>query len=94
MEEVGYVYAQLVGDREQVAELHLLAGFHALDRRPVQAARVGEGLLGHVLVQPPDPDAVTDGSAGVDDPSGLLVGHPVNGLPAMIISQQQICGII
>jgi hypothetical protein len=45
-------------------------------------------------VQPPDPDAVADGLAGVNDPSGLLVGHPVNVLPTKIISQQQFCGIL
>jgi hypothetical protein len=45
-------------------------------------------------VEPPDPDAVAGGLAGVDDPSRLLVGHPVNALPTMIVSQQQFCGII
>lgn len=88
------MHPQLVGHQQQVAEFHLLAGFHPLDRRPVQARGLGEGFLGHVLVEPPDSDAVADGLAGVDDPSGLLVGHPVNVLLTKIISQQQICGIL
>jgi len=88
------MHPQLVGHQQQVAEFHLLAGFHALDCAAVQAGGVGEGFLGHVLVEPSDPDAVADGLAGIDDPSGLLVGHPANGLPTKIISQQQICGIL
>jgi hypothetical protein len=88
------MHPQLVGNQQQVTEFHLLAGFHALDRRPVESGDVSEGLLGEVLVEPPDPDAVADGLAGIDDPSGLLVGHLVNALPTMIISQQQFCGTL
>jgi hypothetical protein len=90
VEEVGDVNPQCVRDEQQVAEFHLAAGFHALDRRPVDAARVGEDLLRHVLVQPSHADAVAGGSAGVEDPLGLIGWHPTNLLPAMIISQQQI----
>jgi hypothetical protein len=70
VKEVGDVYPQGVSDQQQVAELHLVTGFHPLDRRPVQAARVSEGLLGHVLVQAPHADAVADGPAGLRDPLG------------------------
>lgn len=84
---------QRVRNEEQVAEFHLGAGLHALDGRPVDAARVGEHLLGEVQVQPADTDAVTHGPAGVEDPLGLIGRHPVNGLATKIISQQQICGI-
>jgi hypothetical protein len=82
-------------DSKEMAELHLLAGLHALEGRPVDARKVGEALLGHVLVQSPDADAVAGRPEGVGDPL-LLVGgwHALNRLPTMIISQQQICGII
>lgn len=77
-------------DMEQMRQLHLGAGFHALDRRPVDSARMGECLLGHVEVQPAHADAVSDGPAGVDDPLGLFGWHATNRLSIMIISQQQI----
>ena len=94
VKEVSDVQSQCFGNQQQVAEFHLAAGFHALDRRPVEAAGVGEGLLRHVLVQPAHTDAVAGGSAGVEDPLGLIGWHPANALPTMIISQQQICGIL
>lgn len=87
------MHPQRVGDMEQVTELHLGAGFHALDRRPVEAGVVGEAFLGEVEVQPPYPDAVACCSAGVDDPLGL-VWHPPHALRIMVDSQQQICRII
>lgn len=87
------MYPQCVSYEQQVAELHLVAGFHALDRRPVDAGGVGEGFLGQVLVQPPDADAVPCGPAGVEDPLRLIGWHSANALSTMIISQQQICGI-
>ena len=76
---------------EQVAELHLLAGFHPLDGRPVEPADVSEALLCEVLVQPSDAYAVAGGSAGVEDPLGLFGWHATNRLRTKIISQQQIC---
>jgi hypothetical protein len=46
-------------------------------------------------VQPPDTDAVADGPSGVEDPLRVVGGgHPTNLLATMIISQQQICGIV
>ena len=82
-----------VRHQQQVAELHLVAGFHALDRRPVELGRVGEGLLGHAHVEASHADAVAGGPAGVENPLGLIGWHPTNRLRTMIISQQQICGI-
>jgi hypothetical protein len=90
VEEVSDVQSQCFRDEQQVAQLHLLAGFHALDRRPVEPAGVGEGFLRHVHVEPSHADAVADTAAGVEDPLGLIGWHPTNLLPAMIISQQQI----
>lgn len=90
MQEVGDVYPQRVSHTKQVAEFHLCPALHPLDRRPVEAGRVGEGFLGQVLVQPSHADAVPDGPAGVDDPLGLVGWHPSNALSIMIISQQQI----
>lgn len=81
---------QSVSNQQQVAELHLVAGFHALDRRPVDAGDVREGLLGQVLVQPPHADAVPGRPAGVEDPLRVIGWHPSNALPTKIISQQQI----
>lgn len=77
-------------DVEQVAQLHFGAGFHALDRRPVEAAGLGEDFLCHVEPQSAHADAVTDSPAGVDDPLGLFGWHATNRLSIMIISQQQI----
>lgn len=82
-----------ISDVQEMAEFHLAAGFHPLNRAAVEAAVVGERLLGHVLVQPPNADAVADGPAGVEDPRGLFGWHPANVLRTMIVSQQQICGI-
>ena len=84
---------QSVSHEQQVAQLHLAARLHTLDRGPVDAGAVGEGFLGHVLVQPSDADAVSGCPAGVEDPLRLVGWHPSNALSIMIISQQQICGI-
>jgi hypothetical protein len=84
------MHPQLVRNQQQVAEFHLGAGFHALDRRPVEAGREGEALLGHVLVDPSDADAVADRPAGVEDPLGLFGWHATNRLRTKIISQQQV----
>jgi len=81
---------QRVRNVQQMAEFHLGAGLHALDRRSVQAAGVSEGFLGHALLQPPDANAVADTLAGVEDPLRLIGWHPANALSTMIISQQQI----
>lgn len=84
------MYPQSVSHEEQVAQLHLAPGFHALDRRPVDAGGVGEGLLRHVLVEASHADAVADRAAGRGDPLGQFGWHPATVLPIMIISQQQI----
>ena len=54
------------------------------------AARVGEHLLGHVLVDASHADAVAGRAAGCGNPLGQVGWHPDNVLRAMIISQQQI----
>jgi hypothetical protein len=87
VQEVDDVYPQSVSHEEQVAELHLVPGFHALDRGPVDAGGVGEGLLGHGSSHA---DAVADGAAGRGDPLGQFGWHATNRLRIMIISQQQI----
>jgi hypothetical protein len=90
VQEVGDVYPQSVRHEQQVAQLHLVSGFHALDGGPVDAGGVREGLLRHVLVEASHADAVADRAAGRGDPLGLIGWHPVNVLRIMIISQQQI----
>ena len=88
--------AQLVSNQEQVADLRVaVAALDALDRRPVDPGERGETFLGEVLVQPADAHAVAKGSTGVEDPWRLVGGrHSTNAQPLMIISQQQICGIL
>ena len=76
---------------EEMSEFHLRTGLHPLDRRPVQAARVGKGFLGHVLAESAHANAVADSAAGVEDPLGLIGWHATNRIPTVIISQQQIC---
>jgi hypothetical protein len=90
VQEVDDVYPQSVSHEEQVAELHLVPGFHVLDRGPVDAGRVGESFLGEVLVEASHADAVADGAAGRGDPLGQFGWHATNRLRIMIISQQQI----
>jgi hypothetical protein len=90
VKEVDDVQPQSVSHHQQMAQLHLLAGFHPLDGAAVQAANCGERLLGHVLVETPHADAVADGPAGLRDPLGQIGWHPTNRLPIKIISQQQI----
>ncbi|CUW31811.1 hypothetical protein TUE45_06560 [Streptomyces reticuli] len=87
------MHSQCVGNEEQVAELHLGPCLHALDRGSVDASLVGEGLLGHGLLQATHADAVADGPAGLKDPLGLIGWHSTNALTIMSISQQQICRI-
>lgn len=88
------MHPQCSGDVEEMRQLHLGAALHPLDGAAVDAGCVGECLLSHVQAQPPHADAVADGLAGVEDPLRLIGGHLGNALPIMIISQQQICGII
>ena len=74
MQEVDDVYPQSVSHEEQVRQLHLVPGFHALDRGPVDAGGVGEGLLSHRLVEASHADAVADGAAGRVTNSGSSAG--------------------
>ncbi len=88
------MHPQRVRDVQEMAQLHLVAGFHALDRRPVEAGRVGEGFLRHVHVQSSHADAVAGGPAGIENPLGLVGWHRSTVHRTMIISQQQFCGIL
>ena len=94
MEEVDHVHSQGVSDEQEMAQLHLTPALHSLHRRPVEPGRERERLLGHVQVKSPHADAVADGPAGIEDPLRLVGWHPANVLATMIISQQQICGIL
>lgn len=94
MQEVGDVHSQCSSDVEEMRQLHLAAAFHPLDGAAVDVGCVREHLLGHVQVQPAHADAVTDALTCVEDPLRLIGWHSSNDLPLMIISQQQICGII
>lgn len=81
--------AQRMRNKQQMAELHLLAGFHPLNGAAAEVGAVRESLLGHVQVEAADADAVTGRPEGVGDPFRLLRVHPLNALPTMIISQHQ-----
>lgn len=87
------MHPQCVGDEQEMAEFRLGAGFHALDRRPVEPGFERETLLRHVEPEPPHSDAVAGCAAGFYYPRGLVGWHADNGFGTMIISQQQICGI-
>lgn len=84
------MYAQGVSHVQEMAELHLVSGFHPLDRAPVELGGVRQRFLGEAHPFPPYSDAVADGPAGVDDPLRLFCWHSRNALSIMIISQQQI----
>ena len=84
------MHPQGVSNVQEMAQLHLRAGLHALDAAAVYTGLVRQGLLGHVHVQTPNADAVADTPAGVEDPFRLFGWHPCNVLRIMIISQQQI----
>jgi hypothetical protein len=55
-----------------------------------------DGLLGHVLAEPPDADAVADGAALMEQPGVVIgqAGHSTNALTKIIISQPCLSGII
>ena len=93
MKEVGHVHTKSVGDEQEVAEFRLGAGFHALDRRPVQPGLVSQGFLRHVEPEPAHADAIARGPAGIENPLGLVGRHADNRFGTMIVCQQQICGI-
>lgn len=97
VQEVSDVYAEHVGDPEKGRDARVRRpGFHRLVCRAAYAGREEDGFLGAVVVQPADPDAVTDGASLAVEPL-VVVGqgrHSVNAVPKMIISQPGLPGII
>lgn len=83
------MHAQCLRDPQQVADLHLLAGLHALERVAGQPGLLKQPLLGPAEFDAADTDAVADGPAGVDDPLGMIGGHSNNAAPKMILCQPQ-----
>ena len=87
------MYAQCIGHPQQVADLHLFAGFHALEGVAVQARGLPQVLLRPAEMDAAEADAVTDCPPGVDDPRGMIGGHLLHAVPLLILCQPQFWGI-
>lgn len=85
---------QRFGYPEQVAQLHLLAGLHALQRVAGQPGLLEESCLRPAELHAADADAVADSPAGVSDPRRMFGRHGNNAAPKMILCQPQIWGIV
>lgn len=88
------MYAQRVSHSEEVADLHLFAGFHALDCVPREFGGFPQSLLGPVEFDAADADAVADRLAGVFDPRWMVGRHPIHAVPLLILCQPQFWGIL
>ena len=89
------MHAEDPGDSMQGADARVgLACLDVLVGGARQAGREEDALLGHVLVETPDADAVADGAALLEQPAVVIgqAGHVTNALPKMIISQPGLPG--
>ena len=84
------MYAQHAGDPQQRGHSRISpAGFHVLIHGPRDPGSQEYGLLGAVLADPCDADAVADGAALLEEP-GVVIGqvwHATTLGPSMITSQ-------
>ena len=87
------MYAQRLGHPQQVADLHLFAGFHALEGVAVQVRGLPQALLCPAEIDAAEADAVTDCPSGFDDPRGMIGGHPLHAVSLLILCQPQFWGI-
>lgn len=88
------MHAQRLGHPEQVADLHLFAGLHALNRVAGKFSGLPQALLGPVELMAADANAVTDRLAGIDDPLGMVGRHELHAVPLLILCLPQIWGIL
>lgn len=87
------MHAQGVSHPQQVADLHLFAGFHALDGVAGEFRGFPQALLAPAEVVATQADAVTDRPAGFSDPRGMVGWHGVHAVPLLILCQPQFWGI-
>lgn len=84
------MHPENAGDPQQRANPGIgLAGLDVLIGGAADAGREEHALLGHVLVQAGDADAVADGATLAGEPF-VVIGqgrHSINVVPTMIISQ-------
>jgi hypothetical protein len=91
------VYTENAGDPQQRPDARIAtAGLDLLVCGAGEVRREVDGLLGHVLAESPDADAVADGAALVEQPGVVIgqAGHSTNALTKIIISQPCLSGII
>lgn len=88
------MYAQRVSHSQEVADLHLFAGFHALDRIAGEFGGFPQALLGPVEFDAADADTVADRPPGVFDPRGMVGRHALHAVPLSILCQPQFWGIL
>lgn len=81
--------AQRISHPEQIADLHLLAGFHALQRVAGEFGGIHQPLLRPVELHAANTDAVANCLAGLDDPLGMRLRHGLNAAPKIILCQPQ-----
>ena len=90
------MHAQDAGNPQQRRNPHI--GGPVFDLLVGGAGEAGgevDALLGHVLVDAPDADAVADGLALLEEPVVVVgqPGHPIDTRPLMILSLPGIPGI-
>lgn len=91
------MHAQDARDPQECADTGVgTAGLDLLVGGAGDAGFQEDALLGAVLAQPCDADAVADGAAFAGDPFVVVgqAGHASHALPKMIISQPGLPGII
>jgi hypothetical protein len=91
------MYTKDASDPQQRADARIAtAGFDLLVGGAGEVRREVDGLLGHVLAEPPDANAVADGAALTEQPGVVIgqAGHSTNALTKIIISQPCLPGII
>lgn len=66
------MYAQCFRHPQKVADLHLFAGLHALQRIARHVGALPEALLRPAKVHASETDAITDPAAGLDDPQRVF----------------------
>lgn len=90
------MHAKNASDPQQRSDARVAAaGLDLLIGGAREVRREVDGLLGHVLAEPPDANAVADGAALKEQPSVVIgqAGHSTNALTKIIISQPCLSGI-
>lgn len=86
------MHAQRLGHPQKVADLHLFAGLHTLQRIARHVGGLPQPLLRPAKIYPSKADAITDPAAGLDDPMWVFGWHAFNVGPKMILCQPQFWG--